>query len=83
MKNKRLSVSVCEQVWRGRKLRRGDVFGVVDGAPVVFHGGKCRREGCIEVHQLSTNQIWNCRAIRIKSHLGQRIIEVMGVDYYG
>lgn len=78
MKNKRLSVSACEQVWRGRRLRCGDVFGVVNGAPVVFHGGKCDQKGCLEVYRLSTVQMWNRRTIRIKSYLGQRIIEAMG-----
>ena len=78
MKNKRLSLSACEQVWRGRKLSRGDVFGVVDGAPVVFHGGKCKQEGYLEVRLLNTAQTWSRRTIRIKSHLGQRIIEAIG-----
>lgn len=81
MKNKKLSVSICDQDWRGFRLRKGYVFGVVAGVPYVYAGGLyAKRHGQIVVNRKLKSGSWRKVIIPIKSGLGQAVLSAKALE---
>ena len=83
MKNKRLTRAHNRQIWHGFHLKRGHVFGVVNGVPYVYSGGlSSRPPASLYLYKRIENpnvDRWGRIRVPVKSDLGQRVLAAKGV----